>query len=166
MRPSALLATNSTGCLAAKHWAKCSSAGDTGACIQHEQHQIAWLTALAELVRMRPARVSGADSSRPAVSIRRPCGRATGLGVLAVARHAGRVGDKRDTRRRGVDKVDLPTLGRPAMTTIGSVGGNMGVTQRDQARVVGENQDGTIGDHGSRRGGRSDNAIWPRISPV
>ena len=72
---------------------------------------------------MRPASVSGAASSSPAVSTsvtRRP--RSIASASLR-SRVTPGVSDTRAERRpaRRLNRVDLPTLGRPAMTTTGSM---------------------------------------------
>ena len=126
-RPSALLATSSTGRpWRRSHAPKCASAGVMPARASTTKTiRSAVATAASLLARMRPAMVSGALSSRPAVSTtctRLPRSMASpslrsrvtpGVSLTMAARRPVSL----------LNSVDLPTFGRPAMTTTGSING-------------------------------------------
>src|SRR6185312_9249295 len=80
-------------------------------------------TADAAPARMRPARVSGAASSSPAVSISLTVRPRSSASASFRSRVTPGVSATRASRRpaRRLNSVDFPTLGRPAITTTGSM---------------------------------------------
>ena len=121
--PSALFATSMTR----RPWrrsqaAKCASAGvmPLRASMQNSTRS-ACATACSDEARMRPYRLSGAASSRPAVSIsrtRRPRSIASASLASRVTPGVSATIARRPPASR-LNSVDLPTLGRPAITTTG-----------------------------------------------
>ena len=122
---------------------------------------------------MRPASVSGAASSSPAVSISRTMRPRNCASASLLSRVTPGVSATSAMRRPAsrLNRVDLPTLGRPAMTTIGSLGiGSLGehgsyLSAIRRASLVTSSTvpSATTGATGAAA---SDSVIWPRISPV
>ena len=79
-------------------------------------------TACSEEARIRPYRLSGADSSSPAVSIRRTRRPRSSASASLRSRVTPGVSETMAERRPDsrLNRVDLPTFGRPATTTTGS----------------------------------------------
>jgi hypothetical protein len=128
-RPSALLATTSTGQFCRRSQAaKWLSAGVIPArASTTNTTRSAPATAASLLARMRPYSESGALSSSPAVSTSRTirprnCASAS-LRSRVTPGVSLTIADRRPARR--LNSVLLPTFGRPAMTTVGSMRQNL-----------------------------------------
>src|ERR1700722_20135563 len=150
VRPSALLATSNTGLFSRRsHCAKCRSAGVRPArASTTNSTRSAVRTELAAPWRMRPARVSGAASSNPAVSIRRAFRPRNMASASLLSRVTPGVSATKAARLPAsrLNSVDLPTLGRPAMTTVVA----MSAPGR-QFPVLCHHQQRAVGDDGGKR---------------
>ena len=166
-RPSALFATSSTGRPCRRsHWAKCRSAGVTPARASTTNTvRSAVAVATPAPSRIRPAMVSGAASSSPAVSTsrtRRPRSSASASLRSRVTPGVSATSASRRPASR-LNSVLLPTFGRPAITTSGSIA----AIQRSASSLPSSVTTKTVP---SATTGPSeaapDSSCWPRISPV
>ena len=166
-RPSALFATSSTGRPCRRsHCAKCRSAGVTPVRASTTNTiRSAVAVATPAPSRIRPASDSGAASSSPAVSISRTCRPRSSASASLRSRVTPGVSATSASRRPAsrLNSVLLPTFGRPAITTRGSIA----AIQRSASSLPSSVTTNTVPPAAT---GPSDAApersCWPRISPV
>ena len=100
--------------------------------------------------RSRPARLSGEPCSRPAVSITRnsvgPSRQTPSIRSRVTPGVSSTIACRRPTSR--LNRVDLPTFGRPRIATVGELTAS---PERDQLGVVGQEEHRAVGD-GRRHG--------------
>ena len=129
-RPSVLLATRITGTLCRRSQsAKARSAGVIPPrASTTKSARSARRSASSEEARIRPGSVSGAASSNPAVSTSSTSRPPIRAGASLRSRVTPGVSSTMAMRRpaRRLNRVDLPTLGRPRMTTVGGMAGYLG----------------------------------------
>ena len=118
---------------------------------------------------MRPASVSGAASSRPAVSISRTVRpRNLCLGILAVTRHAWGVGNQRDAPPgEAVEEGRLADIG-PSGDDDDRQGGRQHGSYLSAISRASLVMSSTVpsATTGAKGAAASDRVIWPMISPV